>query len=569
MPRPKRRDRLSGSAASKEGGRFKVPGGLGCGGFMCFVITQQLSRKFNPHYSTYERRGQLDAHRISALRQLGIFSPSVHPTVESCRNASRNISKTMTTFSKNKSCQMSRAALLLVLGAGLAFSGCGRNAGTPPSESSVRTRIVPDPLAIALAPHAGESPLDERIRRSQEKVRESKNTSVGIEQLGWLFVAKARASFDAGFYTLAEQCALALDSRQPGCAESLLLRGHALQSQHRFSEAESIARQLVTKRGLAFDHGLLGDILADVGRVDEAALAYQVMIDLKPDLQGYARVAHVRWIKGDLDGAVEAMQVAADGASPHDAESAAWMNTQLARYLWQSGKSNEADGALDSALGFQTNYAPGLLLRGRMLLAAAKVEDAIPLLRQAAQINPLPEYHWALAEALRTAHREDEAVAVEMQLVAKGQVTDPRTCSLYLATRRTNGELAVRLARQELAERADVFTHDALAWALSAAGKVDEAQSHLQLALAQGTQEARLAFHATVITAQAGKLDEARAWFEKTGALKFQLHPSEQAELQSTEKVLSRSLAARLAPANSAASKSFSSAAGSGAATEN
>lgn len=474
----------------------------------------------------------------------------------------------MTTFSKSKSRQLSRAVLLLALGVGLAFSGCGRNAGTPP-ETSVRTRSVPDPLAIALAPHTGESPLDERIRRSQGQVRATNNTPANLEQLGWLFVAKARASFDSGFYTLAEQCALALDSRQPGCAESLLLRGHALQSQHRFSEAESLARQLVAKRGLAFDHGLLGDILADVGRVDEAAVAYQAMIDLKPDPQGYARVAHIRWIKGDLAGAVEAMKVAAHGASPHDAESAAWMNTQLARYLWQSGKFTEADGVLSIAPSFQTNYAPGLLLRGRMLLGAMKAGDAIPLLRQASEINPLPEYHWALAEALRAAHHEDEAVAVETQLVAKGPVTDPRTCSLYLATRRTNSELAVRLARRELAERADVFTHDALAWALAAAGKLDEAQSHLRLALAQGTQDARLAFHATIITTQAGQSDEAAAWFGKASALKFQLHPSEQAELRSAEELLSRPSTARLAPANGVVPKSLSSAASSGAATEN
>jgi tetratricopeptide (TPR) repeat protein len=204
-----------------------------------------------------------------------------------------------------------------------------------------------------------------------------------------------------------------------------------------------------------------------------------------------------------------------------------------------------------------------------MLLGATKVEDAIPLLRQAAQINPLPEYHWALAEALRAAQREDEAAAVEMQIVAKGPVTDPRTCSLYLATRRTNTELAVRLARQELAERADVFTHDALAWALAAAGKSDEAQSHLRLALAQGTQDARLAFHATVIAAQAGKLDESGVWFEKASALRFQLLPSEQAELQSTAKLLSRPTTVRLAPAMSAVSKSFPPAASSGAATEN
>ncbi len=461
-----------------------------------------------------------------------------------------------------------RAVAGLLLAANVAFTGCDRGVAVS-TALIVHPSPKSDALAIALAPHDGGSPLDERIRRSQEQVRTLTNGQPALEQLGWLFIAKARASFDPGFYTLAEQCALALDSRQPGGAEGLLLRGHALHSQHRFQAAEALARQLVAKRGLAFDHGLLGDILADVGRVDEAAGAYQAMIDLKPDPQGYARVAHLRWIKGDLDGALEAMRMAAGGASPRDAESAAWMHTQLARYLWQSGAPNEASSALRLALGFQTNYAPALLLRGRMLLADGKHADAIDSLSQAARLNPLPEYHWALAEALRAARREDDAGAAETQILSRGPATDPRTCSLFLATRRVNSALAVRLARQELAERADVFTHDALAWALAAAGQHAEAQSQLRLALAEGTQDARLCLHAAVITTHAGKLAEAGAWLAKANAFKSQLLPSERAELQSVEKLLSPRTAARVPPATNVAAQSFSTVASSGAATEN
>ena len=466
---------------------------------------------------------------------------------------------------KTRTCQLPHhlAVAGLLIAASLPFSGCGRRA-------AVSTAPIVDPtpkldsLAIALAPHDGGSPLDERIRRSQEQVRTVTHPQTALEQLGWLYISKARASFDAGFYTLAEQCALALDARQPGGSEALLLRGHALHSQHRFKEAESLARQLVAKRGLAFDHGLLGDILADVGRVDDAAGAYQKMIDLRPDPQGYARVAHVRWLKGDLEGAVEAMRVAAAGASPRDADSAAWMNTQLSRYLWQSGDFTGAEGALRIALGFQTNYAPGLLLRGRMRLSTGRNDDALPSLRQAAQINPLPEYHWALAEALRAAHREDEAIAEELQISSRGPATDPRTCSLYLATRRTNSELAVRLARQELAERQDALTHDALAWALAAAGQLEEAQAHLRLALAQGTADARLSFHAAALSAQAGRLREAGAWLAKASALQTLLLPSEHAQLQSVAKLLS---ASTTGPA--ASLPTFPTAATSGAASEN
>ena len=142
----------------------------------------------------------------------------------------------MTAFSRDRSNSTPRIVLLFALGAGLAFSGCGHKAG-PLDETSVRASSVPDPLAIALVPHAGESPLDERIRRSQEQVRAAKNTPVNLEQLGWLFVAKARASFDNGFYKLAEQCALCMESHDATNASALLLHGHVLHNLHKFKEA--------------------------------------------------------------------------------------------------------------------------------------------------------------------------------------------------------------------------------------------------------------------------------------------------------------------------------------------
>jgi tetratricopeptide (TPR) repeat protein len=400
-------------------------------------------------------------------------------------------------------------------------------------------------------------------------VRAGTSPEAAIERLGWLFVAKARQSFDPGFYTLAEQCARALDSRKPGSSESWLLRGHVLHSQHHFGEAEGIATKLVAQRGLALDYGLLGDILVDVGRLDEAAGAYQTMLDLKPDPQGYARAAHIRWLKGDLTGALEVMRMAADGASPSDPESAAWMHSQLARYLWQIGQTAQAESALRIALAFQTNFAPALLLRGRLELAAAKINHAIQSLRRAAEANPLPEYHWALCEALRAGHREDEAITVEAQINLRGAASDPRTCSLYLATTRRHPEKAENLARKELAERADIFTHDALAWALAASGKFEEAQTHLSRALAEGTQDARLFLHATVIAAQTGKLEEARRWMAKANPFSPQLLPSEREHLRRAAEIIQSFTTSSTSPANTASPGTFPAVASNPTDTEN
>ena len=425
----------------------------------------------------------------------------------------------------------------------LAVSGCERQREQPASSQSTG---VPEPLAWLLAPHDGTSRLDDRIRKCQAQLRDGKNQEVALERLGWLFVTKARESFDSGFYKLAEQCALALELRKPGSHEAMLLRGHALQNQHRFREAEPLARELVASRGLPFDYGLLGDVLMEQGRLAEAAEACQKMIDLRPDLQSYARGAHIRWLKGDLSGAMEMLQAAVDASSPHDPDASAWTRTRLAALHLQAGATAEAERVCDEAMALRPDYPPALLMRGRMRMASDDRSAAVDVLERAVRANPLPEYQWAFAEALRAVGREQEAADVETRLRSNGVATDPRTLSLYLATRGEEPQLAVRLAEEEFQQRQDVFTHDALAWALAAAGRLDEARAHMSRALAEGTDDARLWLHATVIAARAGQHEEAAQWLEKAAILAPLLLPAEVEQLEAAAELLANPEFARL-----------------------
>src|SRR4029078_5340600 len=173
-----------------------------------------------------------------------------------------------------------------------------------------------------------------------------------------------------------------------------------------------------------------------------------------------------------------------------------------------------------------------LLLKGKILLAQNRVREAVDALENAAKLNPLPEYQCTRAEALRADGRENEASGIEVQLRKHGPSSDPRTMALFLATRHENPETALRLARTELGSRSDVFTHDALAWSLAAAGNVAEAHSEMQRALAEGTDDARLFFHAAVIASQAGHAADAERWLRKARELSPLLLPSERNELQ-------------------------------------
>jgi tetratricopeptide (TPR) repeat protein len=392
--------------------------------------------------------------------------------------------------------------------------------------------IFDNPLALVLGPQTGENRTDREISQLQQRIREGRNVELWLDRLGWAFVAKARESFDPGFYKLAEQCARAIEMRNPQGQEAMLLRAHVLQNLHCFKESEALARRLVQQRGLSFDYGLLGDALMEQGKLGDAVEAYQQMMNLKPDLRAYARAAHMRWLQGDLAGAIEAMQLAVSAASPQDAESAAWVNTRLAFYQFQADRIDEAEQRCGFALSLQDNYAPTLLLKGKIRLAQNRFSEAVDALQNAVKRNPLPEYQWTLAEALRVAGKENEASEVEAQLSQRGASSDPRTLALYLATRHESPETALRLARAELDSRGDVFTHDALAWSLAAAGKLTEAHSEMQRALAEGTQDARLFFHAGVIASQAGHSAVAERWLRRASELSHLLLPSERNELQ-------------------------------------
>lgn len=385
---------------------------------------------------------------------------------------------------------------------------------------------------ILLDPGSAETnAVDQQIAQTQARVKSGPNSGPQIERLGWLFVEKARVSNDPGFYKLAEQCALCLESVDSNSLDALLLKGHVLHSLHRFKEAKPLALELIRKRGLAFDFGLLGDVEYDQGNISEAAAAYQRMVNLRPDLQAYSRVAQIRWITGDLSGAVEAMDLAAQAGSPLNAEPTGWTYSRLALLQLQSGDFPAAKRSASVALQMQTNSAPAWLALGRIQLAAGATNAAVESLRKAAALNHLPESQWLLADALGVMGKNTEAADVEKELQERGASEDPRSFSLYLSTRGLHPELALKLARRELDTRLDVFTHDALAWALKANGNLPAARAEMTKALAEGTQDARLFFHSAVINAAAGDNAEAARFSRLAWNSSQMLFPSEREQL--------------------------------------
>ncbi len=386
-------------------------------------------------------------------------------------------------------------------------------------------------LSRLLVPVKGAGPVVPVITQLQATLKANPTDQKNIERLGRCFITQARIVSDESLCTKAEICGQLLESIDAKNPAGLLLRGHCLLAMHQFHDAEDVGRKLLTLRQEMQDHALLGDALMEQGHLEEAQVAYQAMIDAKPCLPSYSRVAHFRWLKGDVIGAIEMAEQAIACGSYRDPEPLAWVTTRLAFYQWQNGAMETAEQTAGRALELVQGYPHALFVQGRVFLAQGDAAKAVDCLKLAAVRLALPEIQWALADALEMNGQRDEAGKV---ISAINEATDPRSFALHSATRRMHVEKALDLAKTELRSRRDVFSWDALAWAQYAAGETSAAMISTRKALAEGTRDARLSLHAGIIARAAGEAELAAKHIGAAKAMRLQLLPSEQALLDLT-----------------------------------
>jgi tetratricopeptide (TPR) repeat protein len=107
---------------------------------------------------------------------------------------------------------------------------------------------------------------------------------------------------------------------------------------------------------------------------------------------------------------------------------------------------------------------------------------------------------------------------------AAGSVYD-RQLTIFDADHDRDLQGAVARAKEELAVRGDVYGYDALAWALYKSGDLAGAAAAAQRALALGTPDSRIAFHAGLIAAAQGRSAVADALLRRAVAGSSMLPP--------------------------------------------
>jgi tetratricopeptide (TPR) repeat protein len=412
-------------------------------------------------------------------------------------------------------------ALVLLTTVAIGFVAFG-----PPSARSsadVLRGMAPPGTAAdgTFTPPADASPAEREIAKRYEIVRVAPDTVDGYVLLGDAYLQHVRETADPTDYGRAAAAlneARLLASDNP---EAVIGLGVLALARHDFAGALSLGQQAVALApNSSRARGVVVDALTELGRYSDAVTAAQQMIDLRPDLASLSRVAYQRELRGDIDGAIDAMARAFDAGAGTPPENREYIRVLIGDLYLLKGDEPTARQVYQASLEVIPDFVWANAGLARAAVARADLETAIAYYEKATEKLPIAELLIALGETQEAAGHVDEAEgnyelvrAVQKLLVANGVNIDLEL-ALFDANHGDAGS-AVELASRAYASQPNVKAADALGWALFRAGRVDEAARYSAESLRLGSTYPAFAFHAGTIALAQGRTADAEAFLER------------------------------------------------------
>lgn len=359
---------------------------------------------------------------------------------------------------------------------------------------------------------------DAQFAAARKVIEKMPDSPEGYNRLAVAYIQKARETGDFSLNSKAEKAVSRALELQPEDVTAQKLRASLHLTFHRFADALELGKKL--QKDLpknAFVYGVLTDANIELGNYKEAVEAGQTMVDLKPNMESYARVALLRSLHGESAGAIEAMKTAAQIADPQNREAQAWCLAQLGEEYFKTGNFTEAEKQFDAALQLLPNYILALGGKAKTRAAAGDFETAIRLYSEAQNRVPTVETVIALGDLYKLRNETEKAesqYSLAEVIEQKFGNTDQRRLALLWADRDIRLDEALTLATQEKNNRRDIYTADVYAWTLYKKGKFREAKLAIEEALNLKTKDARIFYHAGMIEHGLGNKREAVRFLE-------------------------------------------------------
>jgi tetratricopeptide (TPR) repeat protein len=330
-------------------------------------------------------------------------------------------------------------------------------------------------------------------------------------------------------------------SNDPAAASAKTHMAVVAMAEHQFQDAFTWAQAALTLgSGDPSPWAIVGDALTDLGDYERADQAYARLRDPLQrenesnalDYERNSRIAYLHFIRGDAPGAIKLMRAAiAVAMTLHlPAENVAWSQYQLGEICFKSGDLAGAEQAYAAGLAIDPHSYRNLAGLGEVRTAQRRYPEAIALYQKAIAVVPYPAYAAALYDLdlqvgrAGDAHQQLALVEFISTLNPINQRLFYRELALFYADHNLKVKESVELAKKELEVRHDIYTWDILAWVLFKNGRAPEAGEAMQKALALGTEDALLDFHAGMIESQLGRTERAQTLFKRALSLNPNFH---------------------------------------------
>jgi tetratricopeptide (TPR) repeat protein len=359
---------------------------------------------------------------------------------------------------------------------------------------------------------------DEDIDFYRARVWRDPRSAADFTRLAGLYLQQARQTADNGDLIRAEQNArhsVRLRTGRNGAAFGVL--ASSLLAQHRFDEAMTVARQLVAADSTSVAaRGLLAETQYELGRYPEAARTLGGLATYRTDPSVTPRLARWAELHGRPEEARRLLRAARNEASRRHGvpkEQLAWYHLRLGDLALRYGHLDEAMAELRAGLSVSPEdyrllgtLARVQSARRRWLEAIECGERAIRHALDPATLGVIGEAYAAVGDSSKA-----EEYYHTMETVVLHQPGPfHRAWSLFLLDHDRDVPRVLAKVEEEIRTRQDIYGYDLLAWALHQSGRDLEARKAMAHALALGTRDALLFYHAGIIESGLGDARSAR-----------------------------------------------------------
>jgi len=347
------------------------------------------------------------------------------------------------------------------------------------------------------------SSADKFITTLQEQLISYPDNSKLLTKLGAAYIQKARESNDPEFYSLAEDVLNRAIKRDPGNFLAMAELGSVFLSRHHFKEALELSQKALSLNPYsAYSYGVMVDAQTELGMYEEAVGSVQKMIDTRPDLSSYSRVSYIRELKGDTQGAIDAMKSAVTAGSPI-AENTAWCRVQLGNLFYNKGDTETAEKIFRFVVKDFPEYIHGYGGLAKIHFHRKQYKEAIELYQKALEENSLPEYMILLGDVYKLTGEKEKSEELYQKVKfintmfrEKGVDTDLEL-ALFNADHNRNLKESLKDAEESLENGSQsIKTYHILAWTNFKLGNYEDAGKNIELALRLGTKDPLMYYHA-------------------------------------------------------------------------